>query len=228
MKKLIDFLISPIGGKVIMALSGAMILLFLLGHALGNLLIFSGQESLNAYAYWLQNSPLLWIFRLSMLLLLLLHVILAIRMFHQNKSARPTQYAADKNIQLTLSAKTMMVSGLLIFIFIFFHIAHLTFGWVSTTSLEIVESGKMIDVYSNVVSGFHQPLLTTFYVFSLLVIGLHLHHSIKSLFQTLGFHHENFHQMIDYIAPMLIILLTVAFISIPLAAYFGFLTLPLT
>ncbi len=200
-----------------------MILLFLMGHALGNLLVFSGQESLNTYAYWLQNNPLLWFFRVTMLSLLLLHVALALRLYYQNKKARPVAYADHKDIQLTLSAKTMIFSGAIIFAFILFHIAHLTLGWVSTTSLEVEAGQKMIDVYSNVVDGFKQPAITILYVISLLVIGLHLHHSIKSLFQTLGFHHQNFHQMIDYLAPAVIIILTVAFISIPLAALFGFL-----
>lgn len=209
-----------------MALSGAMIILFLFGHALGNLLIFSGQNSLNTYAYWLQNSPMLWVFRITMLLLLLLHVFLAIRIYLQNRSARPVQYAINEDIQLTFSAKTMIFSGVFIFAFIVFHIAHLTLGWVSSTTLDIEVDHKMIDVYSNVVRGFQQPAITAFYVLSLSVIGLHLHHSIKSLFQTLGFHHENFHQFIDYLAPSMIIILTAAFISIPLAVLFGYLSLP--
>ena len=209
-----------------MALSGAMILLFIIGHALGNLLIFSGQNSLNTYAYWLQNSPMLWVFRITMLMFLLLHSVLAIRLFLQNRSARPVQYAIDQDIQLTFSAKTMILSGVIIFAFIVFHIAHLTLGWVSTTSLEIEAGHNMIDVYSNVVRGFQQPAITTFYVLAVLVIGLHLHHSIKSLFQTLGFHHLNFHQLSDYLAPAMIVVLTLAFMSIPLAALFGFLPLP--
>lgn len=209
-----------------MALSGAMIILFLIGHALGNLLVFSGQNSLNTYAYWLQNSPMLWVFRGTMLLLLVLHSALAIRVYLQNRSARPVQYAINADIQLPLSAKTMIFSGLIIFAFILFHIAHLTLGWVSTTSLEVVAGAKMIDVYANVVRGFQQPGITLFYVFSLLVIALHLHHSIKSLFQTLGFHHQNFHQAIDLVAPAIIFILTLAFMSIPLAVWFGFLTWP--
>ncbi len=103
-----------------MALSGAMILLFLLGHALGNLLIFSGQESLNTYAYWLQNNPLLWGFSATMFLLLLLHVVLAVRLYWQNKKARPVAYALNRDMQLTLNAKTMIFSGAIIFAFIVF------------------------------------------------------------------------------------------------------------
>ena len=210
-----------------MALSGAMILLFIIGHALGNLLIFSGPNSLNTYAYWLQNSPMLWVFRLTMLAFLILHSLLAIRLYFQNRSARPVQYAVESDIQLTFSSKTMIFSGLIIFAFIAFHIAHLTLGWVSTTSLDIEVDNKMIDVYANVVRGFQQPSISIFYVVSVLIIGLHLHHSIKSLFQTLGFHHQNFHQFIDYLAPALIAVLTLAFMSIPLAALFGFLPFPI-
>ncbi len=226
MHKLKNFLISPIGGKVLMALSGAMIILFLVGHALGNLLIFSSQNSLNTYAYWLQNSPMLWVFRVTMLLLLVLHSVLAVRIYFQNKSARPIQYEVNTDIQLTLSAKTMIFSGLIILVFIIFHIIHLTLGWMPTTSFEVAQGEKMIDVYANVVRGFQQPAITFLYVISILVIGLHLHHSIKSLFQTLGFHHLNFHQVIDLLAPALIIVLSLAFISIPLAVWFGFLSLP--
>jgi len=227
MQKFLNFITTPIGGKIIMALSGAMILLFIIGHALGNLLIFSGPNSLNTYAYWLQNSPMLWVFRLTMLAFLILHSLLAIRLYFQNRSARPVQYAVESDIQLTFSSKTMIFSGLIIFAFIAFHIAHLTLGWVSTTSLDIEVDNKMIDVYANVVRGFQQPSISIFYVVSVLIIGLHLHHSIKSLFQTLGFHHQNFHQFIDYLAPALITVLTLAFMSIPLAALFGFLPFPI-
>jgi len=209
-----------------MALSGAMILLFLLGHALGNLLIFSGQNSLNTYAHWLQNSPLLWPFRMGMLLLFTLHIFMALRLYLQNRFARPLTYSVNNDIQLSFSSRTMIVSGLIIFLFLIFHIAQLTLGWVSSTSLEIDSTLQMVDVYSNVVVGFQQPAIAIFYIISLLVIGLHLHHSIKSLFQTLGFHHHNFHQFIDFLAPVLILVLTLAFMSIPLAVLSGHLTFP--
>jgi succinate dehydrogenase cytochrome b subunit len=223
MQKILYFITSPIGGKIIMALSGALIILFLMGHALGNLLIFSSQSSLNSYAHWLQNSSFLWVFRITMLFLLLLHVSLAVRIYLLNRSARMTPYFVHKDIQLTLSSKTMMLSGLITFVFIVFHIAHLTLGWVSTTSFIELDSNQMIDVYNNVIRGFKQPGISFIYLFCILFMSLHLHHALRSLFQTLGFHHENLHKFLDYMVPALIIALMLSFISIPLSVILGFL-----
>jgi succinate dehydrogenase / fumarate reductase cytochrome b subunit len=223
MQKLIQFINSGIGSKILIAVSGALIILFLLFHALGNLLIFSGQNTINIYAHWLQHSPFLWVFRTLMISLLSLHVFLAIRANLQNRTARPITYFVNKEIQLKYSSKTMIFSGLIIFIFIFFHISHLTLGWVSTTSFEILDQNQHIDVYTNIIRGFKQPAISFFYIFSILIIGLHLHHAIKSLFQTLGFHHENFHKLLDYLSPFLIIALVLAFISIPFAVMVGIL-----
>ena len=217
MHKILRFISSPIGGKIIMALSGSLIIIFLLFHMLGNLLIFNSQSILNSYAHWLHHSPILWVFRFIMLSLFSLHVFLALKLYLQNRLARPKSYFINKEIQLRLSSKSMMLSGLVIFVFILFHISHLTMGWVSTTSLELLASSQKIDVYSNIVRGFQNPLISLFYLFSLFLLGLHLHHAIKSLFQTLGFHHENFHKLLDYLSPILIFSLILAFMSIPIA-----------
>ncbi|MFK5894106.1 MAG: succinate dehydrogenase cytochrome b subunit [Pseudomonadota bacterium] len=223
MQKFLYFISSPIGGKIVMALSGAMMIIFLLGHALGNLLIFSSQNALNSYAHWLQHSPFLWVFRISMLLLLSLHIFLAVQLYLQNRIARPVSYYINKDIQLSFSAKTMVLSGFFTLLFVFFHIAHLTLGWVPTTSFELLDNNQMIDVYNNVVRGFKQPLISLFYLFSIFIISLHLRHAIKSIFQTLGFHHENFHRFLDYLSPALILALMLAFMSIPLSVMSGFL-----
>jgi succinate dehydrogenase / fumarate reductase cytochrome b subunit len=223
LKKFLNFINSPIGGKIVMALSGAAIILFLLGHALGNLLIFSSQTSLNSYANWLQHSPFLWLFRIAMVVLFTTHIFLAIKLSIQNRGARPIAYAVNQDIQIDYSAKTMLISGLLIFIFILFHLAHLTLGWISTTSLTLVDNNHMLDVYNNVVRGFQNPLINLFYIFSMLLIGLHLHHALKSIFQTLGFHHENFKQLLKVMSPIIIIALVIAFIAIPLAVVLGYL-----
>lgn len=223
LQKTVNFIRSPIGGKIIMALSGLVFILFLLGHVLGNLLIFSGQSSLNTYAHWLQQSSFLWVFRIAMLSLIIIHIILALINFINNRSARPVGYAVSQDIQLSKSAKSMVISGFVILIFIIFHLAHLTLGWVNTTSLLILDNNQMVDVYNNVVRGFKQPMISAFYLFSMLLIGLHLQHAFKSLFQTLGFHHENFHLFLKYFTPILIIALVLAFSAIPIAVLLGYL-----
>jgi succinate dehydrogenase / fumarate reductase, cytochrome b subunit len=223
LQRILHFINSSIGGKIIMALSGAAIIIFLLGHALGNLLIFSSQTSLNTYAHWLQQGAFLWVFRISMLVLFISHIFLAIKVSIQNRTARPILYAISQDIQITYSAKTMLISGAFIFLFIIFHLAHLTMGWVSTTSLVSIDNNQMLDVYNNVVRGFQNPLISLFYIFSILVIGLHLHHGLKSLFQTLGFHNENLKQLLKSISVLVTIALLIAFTSIPLAVLFGYL-----
>lgn len=224
MKRLLSFVLSPIGSKIIVSLSGALIIIFLIGHALGNLLIFNSQSSLNTYAHWLQNHPFLWVFRLSMITLFSLHIFLVLRLTYLTKFARPIGYHVNKDIQLGVSKKTMLFSGLVIFFFLVFHLAHLTFGWLPTSSLVIVDSLKMIDVYHNIVRGFQEPWIALIYIVSIILIGLHLHHALKNIFQTLGFHHENLHAVIGIISPILILAMVIAFISIPISILFGFLS----
>ena len=221
MKHFKNFIFSPIGSKIIMALGGAGIIFFLIGHALGNLLIFNGPQSLNTYAHWLQNNPFLWIFRIGMLTIFFLHVVIAIRLTRENRQARPIPYAVNTSLQLGFSEKTMIFSGSIIFIFIIFHLAHLTLGWLPTTSLTTLDENAMLNVYQNVVKGFQVPWISGIYIFVMLIIGLHLHHSLKSLFQTLGFHHQNFHLISNALSPVLIIALILAFIAIPIAVLTG-------
>lgn len=223
MKKIILFIHSSIGMKIIMALTGLLMILFLLGHVSGNLLIFSGQESINRYAHWLQNNPLLWFFRLGMLFLLSLHLYLAIRTHIQNRRARTTGYALHKDIQLGFSAKTMIVSGILILGFIVFHIMHLTLGWViETEQFGQLDKNGLHDVYHNLVMGFQHIWVSFIYLLALLLIALHLHHAFKSLFQTLGFHHQNFHYLLAFAGPVLNGFIILAFMLIPIAVMFNF------
>ncbi len=205
-----------------MALTGLLMIFFLLGHVLGNLLLFSGQQALNDYAHWLQNNPLLWGFRIAMLLLIGLHIYLAVRSAWLNYRARPVAYRVKKHIQLRLSSRLMLLSGLLVLVFVVVHIMHLTLGMIGdNTYFGQLDNNQMRDVYHHVIKGFQDPLMSGFYLLSLVFVGLHLRHGLRSLFQTLGFHHENLIRILAWLLPAFNLFLILAFMLIPVAVLLG-------
>lgn len=221
-RKLNHFIHSAIGLKIVMALTGLLMLFFLLGHVLGNLLVFSGRFALNNYAHFLQTNPLLWGFRLMMLALIGLHIYLGIRAWLVNRHARPQPYAMDTSIQLSISSRWMLFSGLTILIFILFHIAHLTLGWIGDPAVfQARDANHMLDVYGRVVSGFQNTWISGFYMLFILLLGFHLQHATRSLFQTLGFHHENLQRILAVLAPLFNWFLVLSFLLIPIAVQSG-------
>lgn len=186
---------SSIGGKMVVALTGIGLTLFVVMHWLGNMKIFAGRDSLNAYAQFLRDlGPLLWVARGGLLLLFVLHIYLSLRLKRLAAEARPIPYAYEKTIQASLGSRTMLYTGLVILGFTIYHLAHYTFGWVQTT----VHDGKTIsildlkdplgrhDVYAMVIAGFRNPLISLIYIVCQLFLLLHLSHGVGSVFQTLG------------------------------------------
>ena len=129
MRALCDFVKSTIGRKILMALTGIVLVLFVLGHMLGNLQIFLGAEVINAYAYKLHHvlpTALLWTIRLFLIICVTIHIWAAITLTLDNRRARPEKYSVDRTVQATYAAKTMRMSGVILLAFILFHLAHYT------------------------------------------------------------------------------------------------------
>lgn len=225
MQRIFALLNTGIGKKFLMALSGLILFLFLVGHLLGNLLIFQSPEVINQYAHWLQSNPLLWLIRLAMLSVLFLHIYLGIQLSRANRRARPIGYAFRRDIQMNPSAKFMLISGIWIALFIGFHIVHLTLGWLHPELFQQLDSKGVPHVYQRLVSSFQSVPLNLFYLFSLVILGVHLSHALKSLFQTLGFHHKNSQQLIHYLMPLVVIALCIGFVAIPISILFDFISL---
>ncbi|MEM8867109.1 MAG: succinate dehydrogenase cytochrome b subunit [Verrucomicrobiota bacterium] len=128
MSSLLTFLNSTIGRKILMALTGLVLVLFVLGHMLGNLQIFFGPDVINAYAYKLHSMPAaaLWAIRLFLLVCIAVHVWAAVVLTLDNRKARPVAYANNASVQASYASRTMRMSGVILLAFIIFHIAHYT------------------------------------------------------------------------------------------------------
>ena len=208
---------SSIGLKTIMAVSGVILVGFLIGHFVGNALVFVGPEAINGYSALLHNSHgLLWVARAVLLVSIGLHIASAVRLYAMNNAARPQRYQVKHDSATNYAARTMMVSGPILLGFIVFHLAHLTLG---------AEMGDYdhshTDVYSNVINGFSVPWVSFFYILSMLALGNHLFHGTWSMFQSLGFNHSAYNKRIGLIALGITLFVTLGNISIPLAVLFG-------
>lgn len=181
---------STIGKKAVMAVTGLMLFGFVLGHMAGNLKAFQGPEKYNGYAEWLREigSPalphngFLWIARVGLLAAVGLHIHSAWTLTRRSKKARPIGYKRLKTQQATYASRTMRWGGVIIALFVVYHLAHLTWGWVHP---EFVPG----DVYHNFVAGFSVWWVALFYVVANVALAFHLYHGLWSLFQSLGWNH---------------------------------------
>ncbi len=178
---------SSVGRKIIMAVTGIVLVSFVCVHLLGNSSIFIGADAINAYAQKLHSlGPFVWVFRLVMLAAFAIHIVFGIQLTLENKAATPESNMQVKRLKTGFGAETMIVSGGVIFFFVVYHLLHFT---VRVTNPEIyVPLGDqgMVDVYFMMVNGFKSALPVIAYVAGLFFLFLHVSHGIQSLFQTLG------------------------------------------
>ncbi len=176
-----------LGKKVVMAISGIVLFGFVLTHMLGNLKLYQGAEKLNAYAEWLREmgAPVLphegalWLLRIGLIVAVVAHVAAAYQVTRISQRARPTDYKSRRVLQATYASRTVRWGGVIILLFVIYHLAHLTWGSVHPDFI-------YGDVYSNVVSGFKVWWVSAFYIVANLALGLHLYHGLWSMLQTLG------------------------------------------
>ena len=135
MHRLIRLFGTSIGRKLVVAVTGAMLLGFLFAHMLGNMALFQGPESLNAYAAWLQGHPLLIVMRAGLAIVFVIHVYAALQLARANRAARPTRYSYRQTFQTSWASRYMVITGLLVVVFIVGHLLHFTFGVVAAESL---------------------------------------------------------------------------------------------
>ncbi len=179
---------SSIGKKFIVAITGIILILFVIGHLLGNLQIFLGPDWVNGYAQHLRDlGALLWVVRIVLLLTVLLHIYFTIQLAIENRRARPKGYAKKEHVKATFASRHMVVSGLVVFAFIIFHILHFTVRKIDPR-FPLLKNDPLnhYDVYSMMVYGFQNVYVSTFYVVGLFLLTLHLTHGSSSFFQSLG------------------------------------------
>lgn len=218
---------SSIGKKLIVALTGIVLVLFLAGHLAGNLVVFMGPEPFNAYAYFLHHMAHgagIWIFRAVMLVCLVLHVAATIQLTIQNRAAR-RQYECVATIQASRPSLTMVLTGLTILAFVVYHLLHLTtrsFLDASQYTLHPALHGEPdYNAWQMVVDQFHIWYVTAAYVIAISLLCSHLAHGVASIFQTLGLRTKKNSCLIDTVGTAYALVIWLGFISIPLAILIG-------
>jgi succinate dehydrogenase cytochrome b subunit len=203
---------STNGKKVVMAVSGVVLFGFVVGHMAGNLQAFEGPEKLNSYSHFLHSIPeILYVVRAGLLAAVALHIWAATSLALKNNAARPVRYARKKNINSSYASRTMYWSGPILLAFIIFHLLHLTAGVIHPGD-GFIEG----DVYHNVVTGFSVWYISAWYIFSMILLGLHLRHGVWSMTQSLGFDQPQYTPILKGIALGFAIVVTGGFIAVPL------------
>lgn len=218
-KALLGFWESSIGKKLIVAVTGLMLVGFLVAHMVGNLLIFQGRESLNDYAYFLHHflhGKGIWLFRIGLIGAFVFHIAATISLVRSNRAARDTRYAYDATVQAPRSSRMMIWSGLTVLGFVVFHILHFTIRVDPELAnmKDPMDPGRH-DVYGMVIAGFQNPIVVLFYIVAISFFCTHLNHGISSLFQTLGLRSEKTRDTIAKLGMAVTIILWLGFISIP-------------
>lgn len=220
------FLKSTVGRKIIMAVSGLMMLLFVIMHLLGNSSVFAGPAGINVYAAGLHSlGPLVWIFRLIMICMFLLHLFYGIRLTLENNTARPQGYAVKKNMSATFASKNMIWTGSLIGLFLIYHLLHFTFQYINpeiSASSNTDAMGRP-DVFMMMVQGFQNLGISALYIVAMVAVVLHLTHGIQSLFQTLGLNNDGTFPVVKKIGTAAAFIVFIGYISIPLIIVAGLL-----
>jgi succinate dehydrogenase / fumarate reductase cytochrome b subunit len=210
------------GKKIPMAITGQLMILFLFVHAIGNSMIYVSR--LNAYAENLQSLfLLLWGNRLLMLAALILHVFFAVQVYFENRAAKPGSYAVRKDLRATFASKNMIWAGLVIGVFLIYHLLHFTAQVTNPETAASInpDSAGRPDVSGMVIAGFQNVFISIVYIVSMAALLLHLTHGIQSSFQTLGLNSEKSEPIIIKTGSIAAIILFLAFISVPLTIFIG-------
>jgi succinate dehydrogenase / fumarate reductase cytochrome b subunit len=228
------FYASTIGKKVAMALSGIVLVLFVVGHMAGNLKIFAGIDpatgdyKIDDYGRFLRamgaemlgHSGVLWIVRVVLIGCLLLHAVSGIQLARLNRAAKPQGYKVTQYRSANAASLTMLYGGLFLLVFVVFHILHFTTGQVHLSGF--VEG----EVYANVWNSFRGVAPSAFYVCAMALLALHLYHGTWSMFQTLGVDTPRWNKGLRTVAKIVSVALFIGFSAVPISIVAGFLPAP--
>jgi len=222
MKAALRGLSSTVGTKILVAVSGVLLVGFVLQHLLGNLQIYLGPNVFNSYAAGLKGlGPLVWIARAGLLAALVVHLVGIAKLTLRNRTARPQAYDTKLPIVSTFASRNMLMSGGILLAFIIYHLLHFTIGVTHPEHFTMVDDFGRHDVYSMVILGFRQPLVSLSYIVAMGLLGLHLGHGVASLFQTAGLTGRNWRATFEGAGRLIAVVVVLGNISIPLACLFG-------
>jgi succinate dehydrogenase / fumarate reductase cytochrome b subunit len=215
---------TSIGKKILMAVSGLVLLAYVIAHMLGNLKIYLGAKELDSYAEFLRrmgepvipHTWLLWILRVVVLAAFVTHIWLAIDLSVRSTRARKTRYAHPDRVQANPASTTMRWGGIAIALFVVFHLAQFTWGWVHPGYVFVRGA-----VYHNMVQGFSVWWITAIYLAAMVALGLHIYHGAWSMWQTFGANNERWDRTIRRLAGAVAIIVFVGNSSIPVMVLTG-------
>jgi succinate dehydrogenase / fumarate reductase, cytochrome b subunit len=214
---------STVGKKIAMAVSGVILIGFVVGHMVGNFKVFQGRDVFNHYAEGLRTfglpffstGQLLWLIRLVLLAALLIHVTAAFQLTRHSRRARAVGYRRyDSDLAFSYASRTMVWGGIIILLFVIYHLLHLTLG---TAHPDFIHG----DAYHNFVVGFSSVPVSLAYIAAMIPLGFHLYHGFWSMLQTLGANNPNYNRFRRPVAAVLAIAVVLGNISFPVAVLAG-------
>ena len=213
---------SSVFKKVVMAVSGIIMVLYLIAHMIGNLKVFAGRESFNGYSEWIRTigepavpaQTTLTIIRIVLLAAVIAHIWAAIALWRQAKRARPNGYVTKKAVAQSYASRTMRWGGVIVGLFVVYHILDLTMGVANP-------DGADSTPYDRRVASFQNPFITAFYVLALVLLGMHLRHGIWSATQTLGQSNKRREKTVNLFALVFSVVLIGGFLLVPFSVLFG-------
>ena len=215
---------DSIGRKAVMAVSGLLMVLFVVGHLLGNLTIFAGADGINTYAEHLHALPLVvWPTRVVMGVAVLLHVFLSIQITMENSKAKPDKYAVSRSLKATFASKNMIWTGVILGAFIVYHLLQFTVR-ITPDIVKGVDAKGRYDVFTMVVGSFRITWIALMYVAAMIALFLHLSHGIQSFFQTLGLSNDRTLPTYNALGKVISVIFLVGYCAIPVTILAGILT----
>jgi succinate dehydrogenase / fumarate reductase cytochrome b subunit len=213
---------SSVFKKVVMAVSGIIMVLFLIAHMVGNLHVFQGAKAFNSYSEWLRTvgepalpyRTLLTIIEIVLTVSVVAHFWAAVSLWRQAKRARPQSYVTKKSVAQTYASRTMRWGGVIVALFIVYHLLDLTFGVANPAGTDSTPYGRLV-------AGFSNPIPTIVYVIALVLLGMHLRHGIWSATQTLGQSNRRRERTVNAFAIVFSTLLIAGYLVVPAAVVFG-------
>ncbi|RMG40637.1 MAG: succinate dehydrogenase [Candidatus Dadabacteria bacterium] len=231
-----EFYKTTVGKKIVAAVTGALLFLFLVAHMVGNLKAFAGIDpatgmyKLDVYARFLREfghmvlgySGVLWLTRIGLLVVFVIHVVTVIQLTLRNRAAGGGSYAKNRYLSSTVASRTMAIGGLILLAYVIYHILHFTTG---TLHFHGFKHGH---VYANAYNAFQVWWVVLIYCVAMVILGLHLYHGLWSLFQTLGLDGPRTNRPLRCLAGVLAVVIALGFMAVPLGFASGILPAPTT
>lgn len=217
MNRFSRLVLSSVGSKYVMALTGLGLMIFVIAHMSGNLLIYGGRDVLNAYAHGLTEHPvLLWSARGGLLAIFVIHILYGLRTWQENESARPVGYVRKEYVVSNWASRHMILTGVVILLFVIYHLLHFTFGVIDPSNFKYAHEPKQGDVAEMVIRGFQNPLISVSYIVAQIFLGLHLWHGGSSFLQHLGLNGRGYDGIVNNLGAVVALIVVVGNCSIPL------------